>query len=64
MEPTKEINADKLKAIADLPLGQEHKIPTNIKMALSSKDSLDWQAAAEYKINKFALLGVWEQVNP
>ncbi|PLW23871.1 hypothetical protein PCASD_14694 [Puccinia coronata f. sp. avenae] len=63
-EPTKEIAAAKLKAIESLPVAQEHRLPKTIKVALSGTDSQNWKAAAEYEIEKFASLGVWEPVNP
>jgi hypothetical protein len=63
-EPTKEIAAAELKAIESLPVAQEHRLPKTIKVALSGTDSQNWKAAAEYEIEKFASLGVWEPVNP
>jgi hypothetical protein len=62
--PTSEIAAAELKAIADLPVNQEHRLPKMIKLALAGSDAQDWKVAAEYKIEKFKSLGVWELVNP
>ncbi|PLW35803.1 hypothetical protein PCASD_15704 [Puccinia coronata f. sp. avenae] len=63
-EPTKEIAETELKAIADLPVNQEHMLPSTIKSALSGADSSSWRKAAEYKLKKFESLGVWEPVRP
>ncbi|PLW47343.1 hypothetical protein PCASD_02621 [Puccinia coronata f. sp. avenae] len=63
-EPTEEIAAAELKAIESLPVEQEHRLPKTIKVALSGTDSQNWKAAADYEIEKFASLGVWELVNP
>jgi hypothetical protein len=63
-EPTTEIAAADLKEIESLPVAQEHCLPKTMKMALSGPDLVDWKDAAMYKLDKFALLGVWEPVNP
>ncbi|PLW18521.1 hypothetical protein PCASD_23785, partial [Puccinia coronata f. sp. avenae] len=63
-EPTKEIAETELKAIADLPVNQEHMLPNTIKSALSGADSSSWRKAAEYELKKFESLGVWEPVRP
>jgi hypothetical protein len=45
-EPTTELAAAELKAIADLPVGPKPNIPKNIRSALSSHDSSSWRKAA------------------
>jgi hypothetical protein len=63
-EPTSKIAEAELKAIANLPKDPEHKLPKTIKSALTGADLPHWRSAAEYKIDKFKSLGVWETVNP
>jgi hypothetical protein len=63
-EPTKEIAEAKLKLIANLPANAEHKLPKTIKAALNGPDSSCWRDTAQYEINKFKSLKVWEPVNP
>jgi hypothetical protein len=63
-EPTKEIAKAELRAIASLPMDTKHNLPKTIKAALSCKDSIHWKTAAQYEIDKFQSLGVWEPVNP
>ena len=45
-----------------MELNQEQRLPTNIKKALSSTSNEEWKKAAEYEMQKFAELGVWEAV--
>jgi hypothetical protein len=63
-EPTEKIAEEERKAITNLPLGMEFDIPKNIKFALKSPEGPDWKKAAEYEIDKFCTLNVWEAVNP
>jgi hypothetical protein len=63
-EPNKEIAKAELKAIANLPADAEQKLPKTIKSTLSGPDSASWRDAAEYEIDKFKSLKVWEPVNP
>jgi hypothetical protein len=63
-EHTTKIASVELNAIESLPVAQEHQLPKTITTALSGPDSVDWKAAAMYKLDKFESLGVWEPVNP
>ncbi|PLW37830.1 hypothetical protein PCANC_21685 [Puccinia coronata f. sp. avenae] len=63
-EPTADLAAEELKAIAGLPSGPEHNLPKNIKQVLAGPDGTGWKDAARYKLNKFQALEVWEPVNP
>jgi hypothetical protein len=63
-EPTKELADAELKAIADLPINPEHRLPTTIKSALLSSELSSWRKAAEYKLKKLESFGVWEPVQP
>jgi hypothetical protein len=63
-EPTAELAAAELKAIEGLPSGPEHNLPMNIKQALAGPDGTGWSDAAQYELNKFHNLDVWEPVNP
>jgi hypothetical protein len=63
-EPTTEIAEAEQKVIDNLPSGTEFDIPKNIKFALKSPDGPEWRKAAEYEIDKFRTLNVWEAVNP
>jgi hypothetical protein len=63
-EPTAELAEAELKVIADVPSSPEHSIPKTIKSVLTSADAEEWKHTAWYEIDKFALLGVWEPVNP
>lgn len=63
-EPTAELVADEIKAIEALPRSPEHNLPKNIKMALKSPNATEWRVAAEYEVEKFRTLEVWEPINP
>jgi hypothetical protein len=63
-EPTAELAAEELKAVAGLPNGPVHNLPRNIKLALAGPSGSAWEDAARYELNKFQDLNVWEPVNP
>jgi hypothetical protein len=45
-------------------MGMEFDIPKNIKFTLKSPEGPEWRKAAEYEIDKFRTLNIWEAVNP
>lgn len=63
-EPTEELAANEILVIASLPQYHEHNIPRNIKLALKAPDAAEWRLAAEYEVEKFRTLEVWEPINP
>lgn len=63
-EPTEELAANEIAAIASLPQDSEHNLPCNIKLVLKTTDATEWRLAAEYEVNKFRTLDVWQPTNP
>jgi hypothetical protein len=47
-----------------LDISADWRLPTNIRKALASENTAEWKNTAEYEMQKFTELGVWEAVTP
>ncbi|OAV90719.1 hypothetical protein PTTG_28219 [Puccinia triticina 1-1 BBBD Race 1] len=47
-------------AMSNLPVNEDRRLPLNIRAALKAESSREWLTAANYEIDKFYKLDVWE----